>query len=124
MTAQMQFDVTAMPPAPQRMANARIAATRAMEHGIDKAERNSPGWLEMALERVRVFARNQAGLFTVETMRWVIQGRLPVPPDLRAWGSVTRVAIARGYIERTNRSAPTHSSHGADRPLYRKGANA
>ncbi len=112
-------------PPSKRMRQALTVANRDMGIAADNADRNAPGWTDAALELVRKFARNQGGaLFTVETMRWVIQSELPAPPDLRAWGSVSRIAAARGYITKTKRTAPIASSNGSDRPLYSRGDKA
>lgn len=107
-----------------RIRNAHAVADSAIARVADSAERAVPGWAKAALELVRVFARNQDGLFTIEQCRWVVQRQIDAPPDLRAWGVVTRMASARGFIERTNRSAPAYSSNGSDRPLYRRGDKA
>lgn len=127
MSAQLSFETMALPPVSRAkcMDHALAAGERGMERAADNAERNAPGWTADALELVRKFARNQGGaLFTVEAMRWVIQVELPTPPDLRSWGSVTRLATKRGYIAKTKRTAPTVSSNGSDRPLYVRGPKA
>lgn len=126
MNKQLDIPGTAIesPPA-VRIHNAHKSAARVLNKVEDRADREMPGWFDEALEKVRVFARSQGGaLFTCETMRWMIQRELPTPPELRVYGMLTRKALARGYIKRTDRSAPTVSSRGSPRPLYSRGPMA
>lgn len=96
--------------------------------GIDRVteatERQSPDWTERALSRLREFARHQAGMFTVEVARSVIEPELQPCSDLRVWGAVTRMALKAGYITATKHYAPAASSNNAVRRMYVKGAKA
>lgn len=95
-------------------ANAAILAVAA------KAERKSAGWVERALAELGEFARSTKGTFTIEQARAAIEGRLPKPHDLRAWGRVTRSARSKGVIVQDG-YAPAASSNGSPKPLYRAG---
>ena len=102
-------------------ARAEVGAERAALH----ANNVCPGWLALAVERVRAFAAANPGVFTVEMMRGVIGAEMPQPPDLRAWGRVAQDAIRLGYIERVPKVViPAASSNGSVKPAWRKGANA
>lgn len=122
----MQLDLIPLAPRKRiRMDHARARADFGIERSATSAENATPGWCEMACEELRRFAAGQGGMFTVELARMAIEKRLPPPPDLRAWGVVTRMASARGYIERVRgMSFPAASSNGSDKPCYRKGPKA
>jgi hypothetical protein len=50
---------------------------------------------------------------------------LPKPTDGRAWGVVTRMAVAADYIERVKGVMfPAASSNGSEKPVYRRGGKA
>jgi hypothetical protein len=40
------------------------------------------------------------------------------------WGHITRASIARGFIVKTDRTAPAASSNGSAKPLFRRGDGA
>lgn len=107
------------------MRHAHTAADRGMGHAADSAEHEIPGWIDAAVKRVGEFARHQHGMFTIEDCRQVLAGQgLEQPRALRSWGTVTRQAIKRGLILKTNRGAPAVSSNGSLKPLYRRGPSA
>lgn len=97
-----------------------------MERAADRAERCSPGWNDLALERIRdhvstlPFDRD----FIVEDVRLAIQAKLPEVPELRVWGSVTQAAIRLGFLVRTGRFMPAASSHCSPKAVYRRGIAA
>lgn len=108
-----------------------IKRARAKGHAMgdlaaQKTEREvDPEWTEKAVERLRVFARHQGGVFTIEMARGVLQAELPTPTDLRAWGRVSRMAREREYIEPVRGSDfPAASSNGSPKQVYRRGAKA
>lgn len=106
---------------------ARARGHAAAQRAADKAERVVvPDWTACAVEAIRVFARNQPALFTLEIARGVIelQGAVPKPCDLRAWGVAAQVAARRGFIERTSTYHPAVSSNGSPKPCYRRGPKA
>lgn len=102
----------------------QLRADMGIDRVVDATERQSPDWLDKALARVRVFARAQAGLFTIEQARSVLESELPEPSDARVWGAVTRAAKAAEFIVPTNVHAPCASSNGSLKPMYRRGPKA
>lgn len=111
---------------PVTLARSRGHAGAAL--AAEKAERVvDPEWTDKAVDAIREFARNHGDLlWTMEMCRGVIelQKLVPEPTDRRAWGAATLVAVRRGYIERTRTYHPAVSSHGSDKPCYRKGPKA
>lgn len=106
-------------------------ADTGIERAADRAERASPGWIDQAAEKLRdamllLHNTRLAEQATIETLRtWAVMGGLQAPPDARAWGHVTRLAVRLGYLERIPGAyAPAASSNGSPKPLYRKGPNA
>jgi len=55
--------------------------------------------------------------FTVEVVR--TQGMIEWPPDDRAWGHATRLAVKRGWIKKVG-YAPAASSNGSPKCLWAK----
>jgi len=102
-------------------ARAKLGADRA----AGRAESNTPGWLDLAIARVRAFASANPGIFSIEMLRQVLATEVPQPPDLRAWGRVTQDAARLGYIEKVPRVViPAASSNGSVKPAWRKGPKA
>jgi hypothetical protein len=107
------------------MTIARDRGHSAAQACADKADRLCPGWTDAAVDAIRRFASRQNGCWTIEQVREVIGEELPEPENLRAWGSVTRVAVRRGFIARVPGAfAPASSSNGSEKPLYTKGEGA
>lgn len=104
------------------------AASARAEQGMDraarKAEHINAGWCGVALEALRHFAAQQAGFWTIEMARSVLEAKLEPPSDGRAWGRVTRDAIRAGHIVKTDKTAPAASSNGAPKPMFKRGAKA
>lgn len=94
-----------------------------MEAAADHAERSVDGWVEMAIDKLRGYAKRTSEPFTIEQARLALEKRIPLPPDARAWGSVARKAAARGLIRRVG-FRPAESSHGSAKPAYRVGRAA
>lgn len=127
----MQLELIPRPEAPTRAQARRaalLAAKARAEQGMDraarKASRLNAGWCSEALERVRRFAAGQAGLWTIEMVRAVIEEDLEQPSDGRAWGRVTQDALRLGFIVKTDKTAPSASSNGAPKPLFKRGPKA
>lgn len=107
------------------MAGARARADVGIQRAADATERTEAGWCEKATERMREFARAQAGVFTIELARLAFAKDLTPPADLRTWGNVTRLAVSRGYIERVHGEFfSAASSNGSPKPVYRRGPHA
>jgi hypothetical protein len=110
---------------PSPIVRASQRAVAGMDRVRDAVESESPGWSEKALDAVRRFAAQQAGMFTTEGMRSVIQKELPATTRLRVWGPVTKAAVAKGYIEPVKGAfAPAASSNGSPKRMYRRGPKA
>ncbi|MBC7604315.1 MAG: hypothetical protein H7255_16850 [Ramlibacter sp.] len=128
MTQQLCFESMAAAPITRstRLQHARIAADRGIERVAGNAEDLSPGWSDAALAALRTFSRNQsAAAWTMEMARSVIEGDLAEPSDKRAWGSITRIAVKRGYIVRVRGGfMPAASSNGSPKPCYVRGEGA
>ena len=108
----------------ETMKNARARAEVGIARSADRNEGANAGWCGMAVEHLRRFVSNQHGLFTIEQARGVIAAELPAPTDGRAWGAVTRQAVALRYIEKTKLTAPAASSNASPKPLWKKGGGA
>lgn len=100
---------------------AMAAAHERGELGMQRVADNAGAeWCELACQAVRRYAANQRAVFTVELMRMVVEREIPSAHDKRAWGVVTRQALARGYIERVKgQFFPAASSNGAPKAVYR-----
>lgn len=114
--------------ASERARALRDAQQRA-EVGMAQSESSAdwalPGWCAKATEKLRMFARAQGGVFTIELARDALRDELSMPPDLRAFGKVTVMALKAGYIERVPRAfMPAASSNSAPKAVYRKGPKA
>jgi len=105
------------------MEAARAAGDQAVKAVADKADRLNPGWVDMAVEKLREWVRRQNGIFTIEKARLFIGQHLEQPHDQRAWGHVTRLAKKRNIIVQVS-VQPAASSHGSLKPAYRRGIGA
>lgn len=108
------------------MQDAEVRAETGMQRAAQHAENDDPGWCARALQALRQFAVDEGeALFTIETARSALWSRgLKGPPELRAWGAVTRAASKAGYIAMTDRMERCPSSNGSPKPLWRRGPNA
>lgn len=118
MQDQLSFPVSTMQ-------GARKRADEGIQQAADATERRVEGWCEMACEKLREFARGQSLPFTIELARGHFEKTLPEPHDLRSWGQVTRMATARGFIEKMHgQYFAAASSNGSPKPVYRRGPQA
>lgn len=123
MTAAAQLDLIPQPTVrrgPDHRA-ARVRREFGMDRVADATERLNRGWFEKAMERLRAFVKPQAGVFTMEQARAVLESELPEPSDARVWGPLTKMAVAAHVIEPTKLFAPAASSNGSPKRMYRKG---
>lgn len=104
------------------MEAARQRGTAGMNRAATRTEKKIDGWVAMAIERVREYAKKAPGVFTIEQARDSFI-TLPAPCDLRSWGSVTRYAKNRKIIVPVGYQ-PAASSHGSAKPAYRCGDQA
>jgi hypothetical protein len=92
------------------------ATSARIQHAMEGAEHESPGWTEDAAAALRSHARTVES-FIVEDVR----GAVPATSEPRAWGAATRVARARGWIE----SAGFRTDQwGSPKTVWRRGPNA
>lgn len=94
----------------------------AKERGIaSSAEHAGDAWCERAAHYVRWFFRVYRKPQTMEACRlWAYAHGLEVPPEQRAWGSVTQRAMREDVIKPTGRFAQAASSHLSPKMLYRR----
>lgn len=127
-----QMELLERPPELTRAAARRVAMEAAharaelgAERAGNRADLWNADWCERAAEKLRMFARAQGGVFTIEMARAGLGAELPAPPDLRAWGKATVMAISAGFIEKMPRVfMPAASSNGSPKAAYRKGPKA
>lgn len=96
-----------------------LGIARAREH----AERESAGWTERSAEALRWFALKVPD-FTIDEARPFMAIHVDEPPDARAWGAATQMAVRRGWICRTGAYRRSESSNGSPKPVYQRGAKA
>lgn len=106
------FDLFESPP-PQAVAEHR--ATTGIRRAGKRAESSITGWIQTAATAIRRYAENH-GEFLVEQ---VIKAypEIPEPPDGRAWGAATRLAVRRGWIRKVG-YAPANSSNRSPKCLW------
>lgn len=98
--------------------------TAAREHGIqsslDHANRVETEWSGQALGLLIAYAaKHFPAAFLVEDARaWAESVGLPLPPDDRAWGGVTRRAKGKRRIENTG-STGIGKKNKSPKPLWR-----
>jgi hypothetical protein len=102
------------------MARAECGMNSARTH----AERDTTGWTHKALEALRGYAQGASAPFTIERARMAIAAQVPTPPEKRAWGSITRMAIALDIIQFAGTATRAVSSNGAFKPEYVAGRGA
>ena len=99
--------------------SAKVAAEVGISRSANHADAVHGGWVDDAVESLRtaiaLFPRGSD--FTIEQIRQKITN-LPEPPDLRAWGAVTRRATKLGYVVKTDKFRTAISSNNSPKPLY------
>jgi hypothetical protein len=102
--------------------SAKAAAEIGITRSADHADAVHDGWVDDAVESLRkaITLFPQGSDFTIEQARQKIT-TLPEPPDLRAWGAVTRRAVKLGYVIKTNNFRTAISSNNSPKPLYKHG---
>lgn len=110
MSAQLPIDFTAA------MERAELGIQRSVDH----ANAVESEWSGQALGLLVAYAKTVGGPFLIEQARaWAETNGLPLPPDARSWGAVTRRASAKRRIEKTGGAAIAASSNGSLKPLWR-----
>lgn len=116
--------------------NLQEARARGLAGAEQAANNCGPEWIESALISVRWFAKvkyrqwlpgviekwdkAEPGWTMEECRLWATAHDLPEAKSLRAWGQVTRMALAQGVITATGGYRSAISSNGSKKPLYRK----
>lgn len=99
--------------------NAQVAAEVGITRSAAHADAVHDGWVDDAVESLRMaialFPRGSD--FTIEQVRQKITN-LPKPPDLRAWGAVTRRAVKLNYVIKSGNFRTAISSNNSPKPLY------
>jgi hypothetical protein len=82
----------------------------------ERADRASDGWTEKAANWIRVYAD-----YSIHGESFLIEEASShfgtPPPDPRAWGHATRLAVKRGWIKKVG-YAPAASSNGSPKCLW------
>lgn len=109
--------------------HAMARADEGVQRSAEATARLDAAWGADALALVRIGAKILTAKgkpqFTIEDIRATVNGAIREPKDRRAWGSVTRAAVAAGYIVRVPGTfAAATSSNMAPKPVYARGAAA
>lgn len=104
------------------------AAVQARELGMARSAAHAneveSEWTGQALGLLVAFALQVGRAFLVEEARaWAEAQGLPPPPDLRAWGTVTRRAMAKKRITKVG-FGPAASSNCSPKVLWAAGSHA
>jgi hypothetical protein len=88
------------------------AASTGMSQAADAADRNIPGWTNMAFEFLVDFARSHDRFISEDVSDASKKTNFPQPHTDRAWGSVYRRAIKENIIiqDGIGRSRRRHAS--------------
>lgn len=81
---------------------ARAQREVAIQRVQDAAERRSPGWTDLALQFLALYAMRHPVFSSEDVLDASIDYGLPQPHDARAWGAVYRAAERRGVIRRSS----------------------
>jgi len=94
-------------------------ADAGISRSASSAERCTPGWVDLACAAISAYAYRQKdnAEFTIEQARQACS-HFPAPPELRAWGAVTRKLVRQGTLVPTGRFAVAESSNGSPKPTY------
>lgn len=88
-----QLDIFSQPPITGEMKR-DIGISRAKNN----AERQSPGWSETAYNFFINYAKNIGKPFMCNDVVLASEGKIPQPPNLKAWGGVSRKVIKSGLV--------------------------
>jgi hypothetical protein len=99
-------------------ARAKTRRERGMVSSLLHAERGSEGWSDRAFAKLCQFSAIKRKPWTIEQFRWWAREHgLDDPPELRAFGGVTRRAINRNVI-RVISYQPVAASNGSRKAAY------
>lgn len=87
-----------------------IAKQKGIERASEHAEAVTPGWNQMAFEKLKEFCTFRLGPFLMEDFRqWAEPSGLTAPPHLRAYGSVAIKAANKGLIKKIGYAKVTNA---------------
>jgi len=98
-----------------RLSMARDRGQTGSRRAGERADRASEGWTERAAYAIWEHA-GCGERFLIEDVAF---GYPWTPPDPRAWGHATRLAVKRGWIKKVG-YAPAASSNGSPKCLWAK----
>lgn len=94
-------------------------AERGIESSADHANKVESEWTGQALGMLCAIGAELPD-FTVEEVREIAEARgLPLPPDKRAWGAVTRRALHKKRMVPTGERRRAKTSNGSKKDVYR-----
>lgn len=94
---------------------ADAGAQAAAEH----ADREHEGWQEDAYKLFMQFASGCESFQTEEARLWAHEQGLPLPPDGRAWGAVTKRAMRSGLQRIGYAATKSPNCHGNPKSVWR-----
>lgn len=97
---------------------ARQEAELGMARSLERAECETPGWTEIALDFLIRYAESNehfAGWMVVKAA--ALEKNFPKPPSEKAWGGVIKRAIGLGLIEQRGSTKDPYR-HGNPIPLW------
>lgn len=103
------------------IAKARAAAQEGIDRAVAHAERDVPGWADVAFEFVKLHAiRNRGKRFTgYEIVQAALAYGVPKPPTDKAFGGPIQRASRAGVIRKVGTVPdPNPERHGSDVPLW------
>ena len=90
------------------------------QRAVDHANRVESEWSGQALGLLVAFAKQCGRPFLIEEARQYAEANgLPLPPDARSWGAVTRRAAAKRRIQKTGGASAAATSNCSLKPLWR-----
>lgn len=99
----------------------RTARDKGIQQATDHADAVHDSWSDKAYGHFRTFVSQQNGPFKIESFREWVKDFLPLPPSLRAFGSITVRAVRAGLIKRIGYTQVTNiKAHRANCALWQK----
>jgi hypothetical protein len=91
-----------------------------IQQATDHAEHASPGWTDIALAYTKTWCLNHAEIFTGEDIvdLYAVRDDLVQPVQSKAWGTVMRMAVKRGYMKIKDREGRRRKGHCSPCPRY------
>lgn len=91
-----------------------------MKRAVDHADSVIPAWSDQAYNFLKSFTRESAEFLTEDVRRAAV-GKLPDPPNLKAWGAVIIRAAKEGLIKNAGYRKAKHArSHQRPSTLWKR----